>query len=88
MLLSADLKSSGENTLVNIRLDGLWRRVSLSRGCIEDHLQLEPAIALAMSEDERCEFVRSNLAYVFAAARRKIKGREDAERIWLESGDL
>jgi hypothetical protein len=87
-MISQGVAASGNDTIVNIELDGLWRRVSLSRESIEEHLQLEPAIALAMSGDERCEFVRLNLAYVFAAARRKIKGREGAERIWIESGDL
>jgi hypothetical protein len=87
-MICEGIKSSGEDTLVNIELDGHWRRVSLSREAIEDYLQQSPEVALKMSADQRCSFVRDNLAYVFAAARRKIEGRQGARRIWLVAGDL
>jgi hypothetical protein len=80
--------ASGEDTLVEIELNGVWRRVSLSREAIEDHLLYSPEISMAMTADQRCSFVRNNLPYVFAAVRRKIHGREDARNIWLTAGDL
>jgi hypothetical protein len=87
-MICEDIKASGENTLVNIELDGLWRRVSVTREAIEDYLMLPPEASAAMTADQRCDAVRNSMAYVFAAARRKIAARKDARNIWLTAGDL
>jgi hypothetical protein len=83
-----DIVASGENTLVRIEMNGIWRQVTISREAVEDFLLYPPEFSLAMTADQRCSFVRRNLPFVFAAARLKIHGRADARNIWLTAGDL
>lgn len=82
------IHASGDDTLVNVEIEGIWRRVTLTRGAIGQYLSLTPQAALAMSADQRCDFVRSNLAYVFAAARRRVRTNSDTRRIVIRSGEL
>jgi hypothetical protein len=85
---SDDVRGDGDDTLLNIELDGLWRRVTLTREAIEEHLHITHEAAGKMSEHERCDFARGHLPYVFAAVRRRLRERPDARRITLRSGQL
>jgi hypothetical protein len=87
-MISDGVQASGHDTLVNIQIEGIWRRVTLKREAIERYMLLTPEAAAAMSPAERCDFVRSNLAYVFATVRRKIKRTADARRIVIQAGEL
>lgn len=77
-----------DNTRLNIELDGIWRRITLTRDAIEEHLHLPQEQALEMSENDRCEFVRSHMPYVFAAVRRKIRESTTARHIIIRRGEL
>jgi hypothetical protein len=85
---SDGVRSSGGDTLVNIEIEGMWRRVTLTPEAIDRYLLLTTEAAAAMSPEQRCDFVRGNLAYVFAAARRVISRTADARRITIRSGEL
>ena len=83
-----DVTANGEETLVDIELDGHWRKISIERNAIEHYLRLSPAEGAEMSAEQRCDFVRSNLAYVLAAVRKQIEDHPDARHMFLASGDL
>lgn len=83
-----EVKASGDVTSVSIELDGMWRRITITREAIEEHLHLSAQQAEAMTEHERCEFVRSHMPYVFAAVRRKIRGSVTARNIIVRKGEL
>ena len=87
-MTNEEVKPHGDATLVSIELDGMWRRITITREAIEEHLHLSSEKAAAMTEHERCEFVRTHLPYVFAAVRRKIRGSETARHIILRHGEL
>ena len=70
------IRASGGNTLVDVWIDGKLRGISVSRGAIEAFLELPPDRAAAMTEEQRCEFVRTHLSLVMSAA-----------KIWLRETD-
>ena len=87
-MTNEEVKPHGDATLVSIELDGMWRRITITRDAIEEHLHLSPKVAAAMTEEERCEFVRSHMPYVFATVRRKIRRSETARHIIIRTGEL
>lgn len=87
-MTNEEVKAHGDATLVSIELEGIWRRITITREAIEEHLHLSPEKAGAMTEAERCEFVRSHMPYVFAAVRRKIRESGTARHIILRGGEL
>ena len=83
------IRSNGSSTLVDIWIEGKLRAISVSRSAIEDFLALTPDRAAAMSEGDRCEFVRKNLALVVRAAKTRLKDTEPgAEAIAIDAGHL
>jgi hypothetical protein len=83
------IRASGGNTLVDVWIEGKLRGISVSRSAIEAFLLLPPDRAAAMSEEERCEFVRTHLALVLTAA--KVQLRESnptADSVSIEAGQL
>lgn len=85
---SDGVRSNGGDTLVNIEIEGIWRRITITPEAIYKHLLLSDAAAATMSADQRCDFVRSNLAYIFSAVRRVLNRTADARRIILRSGEI
>jgi hypothetical protein len=83
------IRSSGGNTLVDVWIDGKLRGISVSRGAIETFLALPPHRAAAMSEDERCEFVRIHLPLVLTAAKAQLRQvNPAAESVAIDAGQL
>ena len=82
------IRSSGSSTLVDIWIDGKLRAISVARGAIDDFLALAPGRAAVMTEDQRCEFVRKNLALVVRAAKGRLKDNPDADTIFIDTGQL
>ena len=72
------IRASGGDTLVDIWIDGKLRAISVSREAIETFLGLHPDKAAAMGEDERCEFVRTHMAKVLAAAKDRLRDTDPA----------
>jgi hypothetical protein len=81
------IRSSGENTLVTIWIEGKLRNISISRGAVEGFLKLPPHRAGTLSDDECREFVRTHLSVVTAAARNQLLNTDpDAETVVIEAG--
>ncbi|MFL6830444.1 MAG: hypothetical protein ACJ8D5_07485 [Sphingomicrobium sp.] len=83
------VRSSGRSTLVDIWIDGKLRSISVSAEAIEAHLRLPADRAAAMTDDDRRDFVRNNLAAVVTAATNWLRSTNpDADTIPLEDGQL
>lgn len=83
------IRASGTDTLVEVWIDGKLRGISVSRGAIEAFLGLPQDGAAALSEDERCEFVRTHLSLVVTAAKTWLRETDPAaDTVSIESGDL
>ena len=81
------VRTSGDATLVDMWIEGKLRAISLSRGAIETYLRL-PA-ERAISEDDRREFVRTNLGLVVAAAKERLRSADpNADTVEIEAGQL
>lgn len=84
------IRSSGSgNTLVEIWIDGKLRGITISRTAIEGFLNLSPDQAKAMSADDRCEFVRSNLPLIMNAVRARLQETgADSDAVLIEEGQF
>jgi hypothetical protein len=70
-------------------IDGKMRGVCVTRGAIEMHLGLTVEQSAVMSEGDRCEFVRTNLALVMKAARERLRDTSAAsDYIIIDTGQL
>lgn len=86
---SDTIRSSGKNTLVDLWVDGRMRAVVVARGAIEAHLGLLSDRPAAMSGEDRCEFVRTNLRLVLEAVKAKLReSGADADTVRIETGEL
>ena len=83
------IRTNGGNTLVDIWIDGKLRSICVSRTAIETFLKLRPERAAAMSEEDRCEFVRTRLRQVVTAARDRLHATNPAaDSIFIDAGQL
>ena len=88
------IRTSGENTVVDIWIDGKMRSVSVSGNAIAAFLRLTPGKAAALGDDDRREFVRTHLDLVVNAARDRLRDMNpgasavaiDANPGWGNSG--
>src|SRR5436190_14522948 len=80
------IRASGSQTLVDIWIDGKLRAISVSQEAIGAFLGFERAAG--MSEDDRCEFVRTQLPVVVAAAKARLNEDPTAPTISLAAGHL
>jgi hypothetical protein len=64
------IRASGTNTVVDIWIDGKLRAICVSREAISAFLGFEQAAE--MSDDHRCEFVRTHLPLVVTAAKARL----------------
>ena len=86
---SDSIRASGDDTLVDVWINGKLRRLAVSRAAIETFLALPPERAATMSEGERCEFVRTHLPEVLTAAKEQLRGGSPAaDDISIEAGQL
>ena len=81
------IRASGTDTLVDIWIDGKLRAICVSQEGIGAYLGFERAGA--MSDDERCEFVRSNLPLVITAAKSRLRDTDPSSgSIVIDAGHL
>ena len=64
---SDSIRASGSDTLVDIWIDGKLRAISISQEAIGAFLGFDRVEG--MSDDDRCEFVRTHLPLVISAAK-------------------
>jgi len=84
---SDSIRASGSNTLVEIWVNGKIRAISVTRQAIEAFGG--PSASGEMSDDERCEFVRTHLPLIVTAVKaqlREVSG--DLESVTIDIGQL
>jgi hypothetical protein len=80
------IRASGSNTLIDIWVEGRLRAICVTREAIEGFLGARtPA---TMSEDDRCEFVRTHLPQVVAAVHMSLRGNPAATTVIIGPGQL
>lgn len=82
------IRTNGEHTVVELWLQGRMRAVTIPRITIEGYLQRGRQHGGAMSEDDRTEFVRTNLKLVVDAALTRLKVDGQAAAIVIGPGQL
>jgi len=82
------VRTIGDTTLVDMWIDGKLRAISVSREAIAAFLRLPPASAAALSDDERREFVRTNLTLVANAATERLHSAPGAETVTIDAGQI
>jgi hypothetical protein len=81
------IRASGTDTLVDIWIDGKMRSISISQEAIGAYLDFDRVAR--MSEDERCEVIKNNLAVVLKAAKARLReGDPTIHSIVLDAGHL
>ena len=81
------IRASGNETLVDIWIDGKMRAISISEEAIGAFLGFDAMTA--MSEGDRCAFVRSNLPLLVSAAKSRLRELDPtASTIVIDAGHL
>ena len=81
------IRTSGENTVVDIWIDGKMRSVSVSGDAIAAFLRLTPDKVVALADEDRREFVRMHLDLVVKTARDRLRGMDPgASAIVIDAG--
>ena len=80
------IRSSGTDTLIELWIDGKLRAISITQEAIGAFVGFTQMTAMA--EKDRCEFVRTNLPLVIAAAKARLNDDPDADALTLDAGQL
>jgi hypothetical protein len=81
------IRASGTSTLVDIWVDGKLRAICVEKEAIASVVGFDAAAR--MSEDDRCEFVRTHLPLVVTAVKSRLgKIDGDPDSVALEAGQL
>src|SRR4029079_8851587 len=81
------IRASGTDTLVDIWIDGKMRSISISVEASGPYLDFDRVAR--MSDDERCEVIKNNLAVVLRAAKARLRdGDPTASAITIDAGQL
>jgi hypothetical protein len=83
---SDSIRASGNDTLIDIWVEGKLRAICVTREAIETYLGAKAPGE--MSEDDRCEFVRKHLPQVVAAAQASLRGNASAATVIIDAGQL
>jgi hypothetical protein len=81
---SDSVRAMGDSTVVDLWINGKFRAITVSRQAIESYLRLPPHDALAMTDTDRREFVRTHLALVVSAATARLSDDPGAEALLIE----
>jgi hypothetical protein len=80
------IRASGSNTLVDIWINGKLRAICVTRDAVDGYLHPDPPPA---TESARCEFVRTHLPEVVAAAKASLReGSPSADTVVVERAHL
>ena len=81
------IRASGNDTLVDIWINGKLRAICVSREAIDAFVGLNRAIG--MSDEDRCEFVRGHLPLVVTAVKARLaETGPAADRVVIDAGQL
>ena len=81
------IRPNGTNTLVDIWIDGKLRAITVSQEAIGGFLGFDRMAG--MSDDDRCEFVRTHLPLVVTAAKARLRDTDPtAGAVVIDAGEL
>jgi hypothetical protein len=80
------IRSSGTDTLIDLWINGKLRSICVGEEAIGAFVGF--AGANGMSEKDRCDFVRTNLPLIIAAAKTRLRDDPVADSISLDAGHL
>ena len=81
------IRSSGSNTLVEIWVNGALRGITVTRQAIDAFVG--QSAGDDMSDEDRCEFVRTHLPLVVTAAKARLRETShDVENVTIDAGQL
>jgi hypothetical protein len=81
------IRASGTEMLVDIWIDGKMRSVCVTQEAIGAYLDFDRVSA--MSDDERCEFIKNNLSLVLKAAKARLRETDPTSpSIQIDAGHL
>jgi hypothetical protein len=81
------IRASGSNTLVDIWVNGKLRAISVTKQAIDGFAGQNADSG--MSDDERCDFVRTHLPLVVTAVKTQLReASEDLEGVTIDVGQL
>ena len=81
------IRSVGSDTLVDIWIDGKMRAICITQEAIGAYLDFDRVAG--MSDDERSNFVKNNLALVLKAAKARLRETgQGVASIMIDAGDL
>lgn len=81
------IRTSGENTLVDLWIDGKMRSITISGEAIAAFLRLTPEKAAALTDDDRREWVRVHLDLVVEKARDRLRETDPgASAVAIDAG--
>jgi hypothetical protein len=83
---SDSIRASGTDTLIDLWINGKLRAICVSQEAIGAFVGF--AQASGMSDKERCEFVRTNLSLVIAAAKTRLRESPAADTVSIDAGHL
>jgi hypothetical protein len=81
------IRASGTNTLVDIWIEGKLRAICVAQEAIGAYLGFDKAAG--MSDDDRCEFVRTHLPLVITATKATLRDSDPtADSVVIDVGEL
>ena len=81
------IRSIGDDTLVDIWIEGRMRSLSISHEAIGAFLGFDKVAG--MSDQDRCEFVRTHLPLIVSAAKQRLsKTDRNADEVVIDVGEL
>jgi hypothetical protein len=82
------VRTLGDDTFVDIWIEGKSRAIVITRDAIETYLGLGSREAAGMDDSGRCEFVRTNLGLIVRSATHRIHADPQAAKVRIEAGQL
>ena len=81
------IRASGSDTLIDIWVEGKLRAICVTRAAIETFLGRNAGVG--MSDDDRCEFVRTHLPQLVNAVKTRLRdGNPTSDTVVIEAGQL
>jgi hypothetical protein len=81
------IRASGSDTLIDIWIEGKLRAICIKRAAIDTYLGASGASD--MSDEGRCEFVRTHLPELVSAAKAQLKANDPAsDTVVIDAGEL
>jgi len=82
------IRAAGDSTVVDLWIEGKLRALTIPRSAIEAYLPLARHNAVAMTDSDRCEFVRKNLGLIARAVTARLRTDRTATAVCIEPGQL